>query len=196
MFSSLSGGERDPLYCLFEGPSSVPSWWDFGRRRWICVGCHRWQPFPGERAPDHWSIIWRRRWAGGGARGRGGVASWSGEHGEVQSWETETLQSEESKNNREVFSQIGVEPDRCMVRQTGLTVFLSSGWQSEESVFQAEHREEDDEDWNKDCFSGATREDQTENLQPEGFTSDLQHQEGTEISVIIILHESDYYHAF
>ncbi len=81
----------------------------------------------------------------------------------------------------------------CTVRKTGVppdkSLISSAGGQSEESILQAEHWEKDDEDWNKDCVSGATREDQTENFQPEGFTSDIQHQEGTGISVITGLHE-------
>lgn len=111
------------------------------------------------------------------------MASRSGEHGEIQSRETETIQSEEGENQRQVNSQTGEQSDRCV------TVSLSAGRQSEEGVLQAEHREEDDEDRNKDRFSGATRENQTENLQPEGFASVLQHQEGSGISVIIGLCE-------
>jgi len=78
--------------------------------------------------------------------------------------------------------------DRCLdsqvFSQTGVIVFLSAGGQSKEGILQTEHREKDDQNWNKDCFCGTKREDQTENFQPEGFTADIQHQEGTDTSAL------------
>lgn len=87
----------------------------------------------------------------------------------------EKLKRSSLKKVRQVFSQTD------SVRQRLLTSPLSAGGQSEEGIFTSEHWEEDDKDRNKDCFSGATREDQTENFQLEGFTTDIQHQEGTSL---------------
>lgn len=174
-----SGREWDPRQCFCEGSSSIPSGWDFGRMWRIGTGCGGWQPFAGGWTADHRPIIWRGCWAGGRARGRGSVASRSGEHGEIQSRETETFQSEEGNDHK-----LGFNPtQKCSVRHTVLTESPSAGRQPEEGILATEYWEEDDKDRNKDCFSGATGEDQTENFQPEGFTSEIQHQEGTVISI-------------
>lgn len=62
---------------------------------------------------------------------------------------------------------------------------LSTGGQSKEGVLQAEHREEDDEDRNEDRFCRTKREDQAKDCQPEGFTFELPHEEGTELFLLL-----------
>lgn len=116
------------------------------------------------------------------------------EEEEEEVWPHEMENMERSTAEKLKRSSLKKEREEALKQQAGsqsdrLTGFLSAGGQLEESFFPPEHREENDQDWNKNSFSWTTRKDQAEDVQLEGFTPNIKHQEGT--TQILSLHQSD-----
>lgn len=101
---STTGGKWNPFHRLCKGCSPIPSRRDFRRRRWICCRNNR---KPRRWTPDHWPLLWWRCGPGSRSGRRRVLASWSGQHGKVQSRETKAVESKEGQNhwgaNRQVM---------------------------------------------------------------------------------------------